>query len=172
MGKHSRIPAWLRAGIEDDLRNYPLTKIALRERREEVLGAKAPAPVGKSTSPSDPTFGVVSRLCSADIIRMEWTCRAIEDVHRVSSPGMKKVMELAYWKRLRTDEAAYNPGMSLTTLWRLNTQIVENVAYRMGTMRPTETWWREKKRGKPKMRVSRAKAETNIQHAGQLSLLS
>lgn len=35
----ARLPVWLRAGIKDEQREHPLTKIVLRERQEEIVAA-------------------------------------------------------------------------------------------------------------------------------------
>jgi RinA family phage transcriptional activator len=136
-----------RAAIEREIRNYPLTKTLIKERRQEILDSgslKVDAPPRSGLS--DPTCGKAMKLCSEDIAEMEWVCSAIEDVYRVSSKETQRVIELYYWRSLRHYEVAYEIGVSERTLRRMREEIVSMVAYRMGAIRPGTAWWR---RGRP-----------------------
>lgn len=153
------VPAWLRVTIEDELRHYPIAVITLERARAEIIQASPAKGVGRSSNPSDPTFGIVSRLCSTDMLRMEWYIGAIESVYRASTPEIQRVIRLYYWQGLSSDEAAYNLGVSRTTLWRLRQTIIKMVAFRLGIIRPY--WGATLYRG---IQPSRANDETNAEH--------
>jgi len=149
-----RLPAWLKAVIEDELREYPLTKIAVRERREEILLSTGPKAVVRSSNMPDPTFAKVTRLCSRDLARMEWICRSIEDVFAVLSPEYQEVIRLYYWQRLRQYEVADRLGMSISTLWRIRQDILWSIVRRMFLYRPWWFWGRELCKSQKKRRLT------------------
>lgn len=142
--KKMKVPAWLKAAIEDELRKYPVTRIVIHESKQEIIDStpQTGLPLRNAGAVSDPTFAKAARLSSDDIVRMEWVYQAITDIYSISNDERKAVLELYYWRRLPHYRVAEHLGVSETTLWRIRQDIIRDIAYRMGSLKPTWKWFR------------------------------
>ncbi|HHY44824.1 MAG TPA: hypothetical protein GX512_03845 [Firmicutes bacterium] len=128
------LKADIRAAVEAELREYPITVIRLRRLKEDAMfGApnieRSPR---KPSGISDPTYAVVKRLCSEEIVRMESLCSAIEGAYLALSPELRKVVSLYYWAGNPHYAVAEYLGVSESTLRRMREIIVGAIAHRMG----------------------------------------
>ncbi len=131
------VPVWLKRAIEEELRRYPITKAICKEAREEILYSSSRENIGvKPSGVSDPTYTTAARLCSETIIRLEWFCRAIEDVYEILDQEQRSIVRMYYFRRYKNYEVASQLGISESTLWRMRQDIVWLIAYRMGLLRP------------------------------------
>jgi RinA family phage transcriptional activator len=145
-----KVPAWLKAAIEDELKRYPITRLIISERKRDIIDSTPSrddtgVPIAAG-SVSDPTFAKAARLSSKDIVQMEWIYQAITDIYSMGSDERKAILTLFYWRRLPHYQVAEELGMSEPTLWRARQDIIRDIAYRMGTLKPTWKWFRNAKR--------------------------
>jgi RinA family phage transcriptional activator len=145
-----KVPAWLKAAIEEELKRYPITRLVISEAKRDIIDSThsrdeigVPLAAG---SVSDPTFAKAAKLSSKDIVQMEWICQAISDVYSVGNDERKAILTLFYFRRLPHYQVAEQLGMSESTLWRARQEIIRDIAYRMGVLKPTWKWFRNAKR--------------------------
>lgn len=130
-----KLPAYLFAAVEAELREYPVTLMRLTELREQAMTPRQTERVGKGYRVSDPTFAVASRLCSKEITRMERIADAIDATYQAlkqTSYELSQVMLWFYWRRERACDVAHYLGVSTKTLWHWRVLVAGAVIHRLG----------------------------------------
>jgi hypothetical protein len=125
------LPAHLFRETERELRDFPITLLILRQRREEALTPDylhtSPGVthhgrnrLNKASGPSDLTCSTALRLCARDICEMEAWCNAVADTYAALSEELRSMVRLYYWQRNSAAGVAGYLGVDVDTLrdWR------------------------------------------------------
>jgi len=128
--------------IEAELYDYPQTKQAIEELKEDIIEE---APVlddvgGNTHRVSNPTLSKTMRLVTnRRLARMEQTVAAIDRVLNSLDPDRRRLVELKYFeKRLANAGVAMELNISDATFYRWRNEIILLVAVELGLANAVE----------------------------------
>lgn len=124
--------------MEQELRNYPYLKRELDEIRQDIIEAAATQDDLGVRIQSNNQTSVTERKGIAlesnfRIRRLEDTCKAIERALEQMSPEMKRLCDVYYFGKYKTDTAAsLELHMANSTFRKWKVRVVNFVAYHLG----------------------------------------